>query len=66
MRSSSATSASPEYHARIHSMLTSFADECVATLARLIAYVGALALLGMVGLHLRDELPATETARACR
>jgi hypothetical protein len=48
----------PEYHAGIHPALTSFADECVATLARLIAYIGALILLGMVGLHLWDELPA--------
>jgi hypothetical protein len=62
MRSFSATSANPEYHARIHPALTSFADECCATLARLIAYVGALALLGIVGLHLRDELPAAATA----
>jgi hypothetical protein len=30
-----------EYHAGIHPALTSFADECVATLARLIAYLGA-------------------------
>jgi hypothetical protein len=57
MRSFSATSADPEYHASIHPALTSFADECVATLARLIAYVGALILLGIVGLHLWDELP---------
>jgi hypothetical protein len=58
MRSFSTTPANPEYHARIHPALTSFADECVATLARLIAYVGALALLGIVGLQLWDELPA--------
>ena len=58
MRPFSATSADPQYHARIHPALTSFADECCATLARLIAYVGALALLGIVGLHLWDELPA--------
>ena len=45
MRSFSASPANPEYHARIHPVLTSFADECVAT--RLIAYVGALALLGI-------------------
>jgi hypothetical protein len=51
----------PEYHAGIHPALTSFADECVATLARLIAYVGALVLLGIIGLHLWDELPAVET-----
>ena len=47
----------PEHHAGIHPALTSFADECVATLARLIAYIGALTLLGIVGLHLWDELP---------
>jgi hypothetical protein len=46
----------PEYHFRIHPALTSFADECCATLARLIAYVGALALFGIVGLHAWDEL----------
>jgi hypothetical protein len=61
MRSLSATPATPEYHARIHPALTSFADECIATLARLIAYVGALALLGISGLHLWDELPAAAT-----
>ena len=37
---------------------TSFADECCGTLARLFAYVGALALLGIVGLHFWNELPA--------
>ena len=47
----------PDYHAGIHPVLTSFADECVGTLARLIAYIGALILLGIVGLHLWDELP---------
>jgi hypothetical protein len=51
-----------EYHAGIHPALTSFADECVATLARLIAYLGGLVLLGITGLHLWDELPAVETA----
>jgi hypothetical protein len=61
MRSITATPANPEYHAGIHPALTSFADECVATLARLIAYVGALVLLGIIGLHLWDELPAAET-----
>jgi hypothetical protein len=61
MRSLSDTPATPEYHARIHPALTSFADECIATLARLIAYVGALALLGISGLQLWDELPAAAT-----
>lgn len=57
MRPFSATPDDPQYHARIHPALSSFADECCATLARLVAYVGALALLGMVGVHLWDELP---------
>jgi len=54
----------PEYHARIHPALTSFADECCATLARLIAYLGALALLGIVGLHIWHQLPAADTEPA--
>jgi hypothetical protein len=46
------------YHpTRIHPALSSFADECCGMLARLIAYVGALALLAIVGVHLWDELP---------
>lgn len=48
----------PEYHARIHPALTSFADECCATLARLIAYVGALVLLGIVGQHFWEQFSA--------
>jgi hypothetical protein len=42
---------------RIHPALRSFADECCGVLARLIAYVGALALIAIVGLSLWDELP---------
>jgi hypothetical protein len=53
----------PDYHtsecrnrtASIHPALTSFADECCATLARLTAYVGALALFAIVGVHLFDQ-----------
>lgn len=41
---------------RIHPALTSFADECCATLARLIVYVGALALFAIAGLHFWDQL----------
>ena len=56
----------PEYHySNIHPALTSFADECCATLARLIVYVGALFLFGIVGLHVWDQLQldmATEPA----
>jgi hypothetical protein len=43
-------------HRFIHPALTSFADECCATLARLIAYVGALALFAIAGLHFWDQL----------
>ncbi|HEV7876945.1 hypothetical protein [Bradyrhizobium sp.] len=42
---------------KIHPALRSFADECSGLLARLIAYVGALALIAIVGLSLWDELP---------
>lgn len=40
----------------IHPAPTSFADECCATLARLIAYVGTLALFAIVGLHFWQQL----------
>jgi hypothetical protein len=43
---------------RIHPALTSSADEFFSTLARLLAYVGVLALLAIVGIHLWDELRA--------
>ena len=42
---------------RIHPALNSFADECCSLLARLIAYVGTLALLAIVAIHLWDQLP---------
>jgi hypothetical protein len=47
---------------RIHPALTSFADECCGTLARLIAYVGALALFGIAALHFWDQLQFDLTA----
>jgi hypothetical protein len=46
----------PNIPARIHPALTRFADECCGMLARLTAYVGALALLVIVGAHLWDGL----------
>ena len=52
----------PDYHFRIHPALTSFADECCATLARLIVYVGALGLFAIAGLHLWDQLQLDTTA----
>ena len=45
------------YSSKIHPALRSFADECSGVLARLIAYVGALALIAIVGVSLWDELP---------
>jgi hypothetical protein len=50
------------YTTQIHPALTSFADECCGTLARLLVYVGTLALLAIFGLHLWDQLPADETS----
>jgi hypothetical protein len=61
MRSFWANRAHPSYQTRIHPALTSFADECTATLARLLAYVGTLALVAMLGIHLWDQLPAGES-----
>jgi hypothetical protein len=49
------------YPANIHPALRSFADECTGVLARLIAYVGALALIAIVGLSLCNELPLRGT-----
>jgi hypothetical protein len=49
---------------QIHPVLTGLADECCGMLARLVAYVGALALLAIVGIHLWDELPPGEAAEA--
>jgi hypothetical protein len=40
----------------IHPALTSFADECCPTLARLIAYVGTLGLFAIVGFHYWNQL----------
>lgn len=42
---------------QIHLALAAFADEVVGTLARLIAYVGALALLCILGLAALDQIP---------
>ena len=62
MRSFWAIPANPHYPTSIHPALNSFADACAGTLARLVAYVGVLALLAMAGFHLWDELPDAATA----
>ncbi len=50
---------------QIHPKLTSFADEVCATLARMFAYVGVLALFGILGIHALDQL-RTQLAAAPR
>jgi hypothetical protein len=60
MRPFWAIRARPSYQTQIHPALNSFADECYGLLARLIAYVGALALLAIFGVHLWDQLPVLE------
>jgi len=52
----------PHYPNRIHLALSSFADECCGMLARLFVYVGTLALLAIVGVHLWDQLPDSAAA----
>jgi hypothetical protein len=61
MRSTWATRGNPAFSTRIHPALTSFADECCGTLARLFVYVGVLALLAILGIHLWDQLPDLTT-----
>ena len=60
MRSFWGNRAHPSYQNRIHPALTSFADECCGTVARLLAYVGTLALVAILGVHLWDQWPADE------
>ena len=61
MRSFWADQTHPSYQTQTHPKLTSFADECCATLARLLAYVGTLAVVAMVGIHLWNGLPLGES-----
>jgi hypothetical protein len=58
MRSFSGPGANFHNSTGLHPALNRFADECCGTLARLFAYVGTLALLAIVGVHLWDELAA--------
>ena len=67
MHSFEADPANSPYRSRIHPALTSFADEACGTLARLIAYLGTLALIAILGLAAWDQLPGAEpeaTAKA--
>ena len=51
---------------RIHPVLTSAADEVCGTLARVIAYVMALALIGILGLSFWDQLPRLEASEPAK
>lgn len=65
MHSFPAGSANSHYTTRIHPALASFVDEVCGTLARLCAYLMALALIAICGIALWNHLPdvtATETA----
>jgi hypothetical protein len=42
---------------QVHPALTSFVDEVCATIARLFAYVGTLALIAILAVHFWDQLP---------
>jgi hypothetical protein len=56
MQSFSGVPARSPFAAQIHPALTSFTDEVCATVARLFAYVGTLALLGILAMHGWDHL----------
>jgi hypothetical protein len=51
---------------RIHPILSSAADEICGTLARVIAYVLALALLGILGLSFWNELPRQDLSEPAK
>lgn len=57
MRSIWATRAIPPDPTHIHPALNSFADECRGMPVHLAIYLGALALLAIIGAHLWGELP---------
>ena len=46
----------PAFATKIHPALTSLTDEVCATFARLFAYMGTLALLGILTIHAWDQL----------
>jgi hypothetical protein len=62
MRSFAAIWTNPSDRNQIHPALTSFGDECIGMLARLIAYVGTLTLFGILGIHLWNQMPEAESS----
>ena len=67
MQSFPGISARSLFAAKAHPKLTSFADEVCATFARLFAYMGTLALLGILAIHgwdqMQDALAGEPTAK---
>ncbi len=57
MRPSWTDQASSPFSTKIHPALTSFTDEVCATVARLFAYVGTLALIAILAVHFWNQLP---------
>ena len=55
MRSFWGTRADSHYATGFHPALSNFVDECYATLSRLTAYVGALALVAILAVHFWDD-----------
>ena len=66
MRSLWADRAGISLSRRIHPILTGAADEVCGTLARMIAYVMALALLGILGLSIWDQVPRLEASEPAK
>jgi len=66
MRAIEAVPAAPHVTGRIYPMLRGVVDELCGTLARLIAYLCALALLFIGGVHLWDQLPVMRTGASAR
>jgi len=58
--------ATPYYPTDIHPALNNFAEECCAVLARLLAYLGTLALVILVGIHLWGQLPTGGAGEAAK
>jgi hypothetical protein len=61
-----AVSAAPHGTGRIRPALKGMVDELFGTLARLIAYVGTLALLFILGVYLCDQLPDLHAETSAR
>jgi hypothetical protein len=64
MSSFSIDPANSRYPTQIRTELTSFADELCATVARIFAYVGTLALFAIMGVHGWDQLHAVGSAES--